>query len=416
MLGLKTKIKNHFNNLLKISAAPKNNLSLLDNLIILLLVRNQLNLETKQIDLQQPLAKKTSFYASLSTRLLASFMPNNLGNWVKYQPHSINTKLEKQTIQIFKNYYQAGKEISGYLSSGSTEGNIYAAWLGRNFLQQKIKSENEKICLLKSSLAHYSIDKAADLVNIEVKELAIDKKEWNIDLDYLKKTLEESFENNYMGFLLPITLGYTVTGTEDKIEEICQIIDNFRKEHPKTFFFVWLDAAFNGVSKIFTENKFKPFKNKHIQLITTDLHKLLRNPYSSGIILYRSSLDKYISRKIPYIENLLDTTLLGSRSGNLAIVSWFNLINLNKNKLIRLFSKAKQEKENLIEKIIKEKKISVEVINNSHSIQACLVHKNKQSVETIRKKFKLDSFEYQILFPSGKKKLKLSKLFFLPKF
>lgn len=416
MLGLKTKIKNHFNNLLKISVAPKNNLSLLDNLIILLLVRNQLNLETKQIDLQQPLAKKTSFYASLSTRLLASFMPNNLGNWIKYQTHSINTQLEKQTIQIFKNYYQANKEISGYLSSGSTEGNIYAAWLGRNFLQQKIKSENEKICLLKSSLAHYSIDKAADLVNIEVKELAINKKEWNIDPDYLKKVLEESYKNNYRGFLLPITLGYTATGTEDKIEEICQIIDNFKKNHPKTFFFVWLDAAFNGVSKIFTENKFKPFENKHVQLITTDLHKLLRNPYNSGVILYRSNLDQYISRKIPYIENLLDTTLLGSRSGNLAIISWFNLINLNKNKLIRLFSKANQEKESLIKEIIKAKGINVEVINNPRSIQACLVHQNKQSVEIIKKKFKLDSFDYQILFPSGKKKLQLSKLFFLPKF
>lgn len=405
-----------FDYLLKFSTAPKKNLSSLENFIILFSLRKRLSVESKQIDLQQPLAKRASFYASMSTKFLSSFMPNNLGNWTKYSPHSISTQLEKQAIEIIKNYYQANKNINGYLSSGSTEGNIYATWLGRNFLHQKLKIENKKICLLKSSLAHYSIDKAADLTDVEVKELAINKKEWNIDLNYLENTLELSYQNNYRGFLLPITLGYTVTGTEDNLDGIAQIIENFKKKHPEAFFFVWLDAAFNGISKNFTQKKFRPFENKCIQLITTDLHKLLRNPYSSGLILYRKGLDQYISRKIPYIENILDTTLLGSRSGILAITSWFNLINLNKNKLEKLFLKARLEKESFIKEIIKEKEIKVEVINNPYSVQACLVHENKKSARIVKEKFKLNSFEYQILFPNGKKRLQLSKLFFLPKF
>lgn len=56
-------------------------------------------------------------------------------------------------------------------------------------------------------------------------------------------------------FLLPLTLGYTITGTDDDVKKICQIMTDFRKKHNDVDFFIWIDAAFSGISKIFFRKK-----------------------------------------------------------------------------------------------------------------------------------------------------------------
>jgi glutamate/tyrosine decarboxylase-like PLP-dependent enzyme len=325
---------------------------LLENLILLNNFRHQLKNESKYYNLSLPIANRVNKYASLVTSLLANFMPNNLGNWSIKEPYSLSTRLEKESVEIIKNYYHdTSNKIGGHFTSGSTEGNIYATWIGRNYLLKKLQLQStEKICLLQNDLAHYSISKAANVSNVVTKKLAINEQTWNTDSNFLLKTITQLHQNGYRGFLLPLTTGYTVTGTEDDVTAICALIKKFKTKHPETEFFLWIDAAFSGISKAFLEKDFSPFANELVQLITTDFHKLLAVPYSTGLVLYKKNLLNFIKSQIPYIDQL-DTTLLGSRSGTNVIATWITLKNLNKKSMKSIFSQAIAKKQDFLSQI-----------------------------------------------------------------
>ena len=95
------------------------------------------------------------------------FNPNNLGNWsIAGKEKLYGTRLfEQKLIKQMTNLYHAdGQNLEGYMTSGGTEGNIFSAWVGRKYLEKNINSK--QICLVKNSLTHYSITKAADIINI----------------------------------------------------------------------------------------------------------------------------------------------------------------------------------------------------------------------------------------------------------
>jgi len=338
-------------------------------------------------------------------------MPNNLGNWSIKKPGTLSGKLELTIIETLKKQYNCNKEIVGHFGSGTTEGNIYAAWIGRNYLSKKLKSKNfDKLILIKSSLSHYSLDKASDIIGIKNFEVSIDQTKFNLDLAEFELIINKLYKRGYRGFLVPLTLGYTVTGTDDDYLAIIKIVEKFKKEKKDCEFFIWLDAAFTGISKIFDQKKFEPFKNKQIQLLSTDLHKFLAVPYPASVLLYRKNLLKHVAKPIPYIDQL-DSTLLGSRSGNMVIASWFTLINLNHQKMRKLINESLKEKENYLDKIVKEK-IKVTIINNKNSLQACLISHNKKADEILSKKYGLSSIEYPLLIKNKTQVTKIYKLYF----
>jgi len=414
MFHIKTKIINKYHQYLKHLSNPIKPLNWLENLILLNSFRQQLKAETNYHNLSLPIADQTNKYASLTTRLLANFMPNNLGNWSIKKPYSLSTQLEKEVVEMVKNYYHADNKTGGHFTSGSTEGNIYATWIGRNYLLKKLKLKStEKICLLQNDLAHYSISKAANLNNVVSQKIAINDQSWNIDLDFLVKTIKQLYQAGYRGFLLPLTIGYTVTGTEDEVMKICSIIKKFKAKHPAAEFFVWLDAAFSGMSKAFLSQNFAPFTNQAVQLITTDFHKLLAVPYSTGLVLYKKNLLNFIKSDIPYIDQL-DTTLLGSRSGINVIATWMTLKNLNKKSMRNVFVQAIKKKKHFLNKISAEQ-LKIKIIDHPATVQACLICQDTKAIKLIKEKYDLSIINYKILFPSGWQSLKMVKLYFFPK-
>lgn len=415
MLGIKEKLKKLIDKNSKSIYKIDKNFGYIKNLFLLFQVRNEIQKDIKKYDLQTPLVKKVNKYASITMLFLSDLMPSNLGNWSTKNPYFFTAKIEKATIELMKKYFNCKKSVGGHFTSGSTEGNIYATWVGRNYLLKKLNfTSTEKIVLLSNSLKHYSIDKAADITNIKTKELAIDEKNWNTDLNFLEKTLKKLYSNGFRGFLVPLTIGYTITGTEDNVNKICLILEKFKKENPDIEYFIWIDAAFSGISKIFIGKNFSPFKNKNVQLISTDFHKLLSIPFPSSIVLYKKKLLKLIKKDIPYI-NQDDSTLLGSRPGNNVVATWMTLRNTEKIKLDRTFNKAVDKKEAFLKKIAKEN-LNLEIINNAESIQACLVCRDKKSEKILVKKYNLKTIKYKVSFTKKEKRIKLIKLYFLPDF
>lgn len=416
MFGLKTKLIN------KIDCYLSDNLDLLANsnkksnafvnLMTLFKIRAQIKKEFGNNSLQNPTAKKVNPYASLANFILADLMPSNLGNWMLVDPYLTSAQIEKKVIELIIHYFKAPKKITGNFSSGSTEGNIFASWLGKKYLISKNKTI-EKTILLHNSLTHYSLEKAADIVGVKTKKIAVNRQKWNTDLADLRKQIETLYQDGFRGFLVPLTVGYTLTGTEDQVKEICLIFEKFKQKHNNIDFFIWMDAAFSGIGKIFTDKGFEPFKNKSIQLICTDFHKLLSVAYPASLILYREDLSKLIKNKIPYI-NQDDVTMLGSRPGTNVIATWMSFKSLNFVKLKKVFNKALTDKIIFLKKIEAEN-LNLEVISSADSTQACLACLDKKSEKVLKSKYKIETKSHKILFNDGEKKVKLAKLYFYPK-
>jgi len=164
----------------------------------------------------------------------------------------------------------------------------------RNLLNKKLKTN--QIVVIKTGLTHYSITKAANITDIDVTETSLSSNDWGMSPVFLEKTIKKEYQKGKRGFLIPLTLGYTITGSDDPIEEIDKIIIKIQKELVDTSFFCWIDAAFSGIIKPFTENNFSPFSYKNIHAFLTDFHKFPSFPYSSGVVIYKKNLIKNIEK------------------------------------------------------------------------------------------------------------------------
>jgi len=414
MFGIKTKIKKKISNSLNKKKFNQKGISLFELFFLKKIILQQLENEASFNNIQTPVSNKTNYIVKKTMKNMYQFMPNNLGNWSISKPHSLTTNLENNLIRALKNSYSCSTDIIGHFGSGSTEGNIFASWIGRNYLQKKLFIKDTKsIIMLKSSLAHYSIDKAADIVGVKIEESNIKIETMNLSEQQLLKQINKLYKKGIKGFLIPLTLGYTVSGTEDNYILIHKLIQAFQKSHSDAKFFIWLDTAFSGISNIYTKNNFRPFENKDIQLITSDFHKILSVPYPSSFMLYRSSLVNLISKEIPYIDQL-DTTLLGSRPGINILATCITLFCLGKTTIQKHIQDSLQRKNIFLTKIEQESK-NIRIVSDQKSVQACLITDNFKITTYLNKKYNLNAINYELKINNKKKKLFIHKLYFFPR-
>lgn len=245
---------------------------------------------------------------------------NHSGTWSssKIKPYATQ-QLEREVIHKMADlYHVSSSSLDGYITSGGTEANLFSGWIGRKYLEQHVAVG--KICIVCTSLTHYSMSKIADILGVPFFITPLSSKDWNISQPGLRYTTETLMKKGFRGFILPLTVGYTSTGTADDLYATSLTVNEIEKE-TKAHFFVWIDAALSGLVIPFVDPDFKPFANSHIQTIVTDFHKFGLVPYPGGIVLYRNDLRKLIEKPIPYLP-ISDTTLLGSRPGSPAVSIW----------------------------------------------------------------------------------------------
>lgn len=338
------------------------------------------------------------------------FNPNNLGVWSNKNINNLlgTEKSENELIAKMTNILGSDKNNwSGYTTTGATEANIFSAWIGRNYLKSKMSSG--KICIVVNSLTHYSIKKAASIIDIPVFEIGIDRKKWTINPNILRNKIVELNKKGYKGFLIPITLGYTQTGTNDDYVTITKIIARLQKE-TDVLTFIWVDAAINGLVLPFTRNKFLPLRTSLIKTFILDFHKTGMCPIPSGLVLYRSSLVKYISQKVAYIDEG-DNTLLGSRSGASPAAMLSVINSLGKNGLRKIIYKSIENKDDFISSL-KAMKLNIEVINSKDGISGALVS-NKKLPEKFVNKYGLFAKKWTYFFENCSENLYIYKFNFL---
>jgi histidine decarboxylase len=292
----------------------------------------------------------------------------------------------------FKNMPKNFPKITEKVIITKREGNIFSVWLGRKYLEQY--TDRERICLLRNDLTHYSIRKATDVVGVKDFLIPFDDKSWSTSVIGLNKLVIQLYSKGLRGFLIPITLGYTVGGTNDDLKGIINCLTDIKTKYKDIHLFYWIDAALSGLVLPFIQKDFRPFNFPEIHTFIVDFHKFAGVPYPAGLILYRRSLRKLIEKDIPYIIQK-DNTLLGSRSGIAAISIW-TLINSYAFKGFKKEAEICIQRKNIFLDKLKRDYPDIKIRTNRYSVAACLIIKKSLPLD-LRQKFGMKSIKKSFL-------------------
>lgn len=182
---------------------------------------------------------------------------------------------------------------------------------------------------------HYSWTKGCSLFGLGEESLwPVELNEQGtLSLSSLQQVIEKARVQNRPIAAVVSVLGTTEMGFVDPIDEIQQLLDQYKKQG----IHIWhhVDAAFGG---FFAAMKAMPSLSpdvrqalgalSRIDSITIDPHKLGYIPYSCGAFLARSPEDYFVKSFVaPYVQFQIDKdkgpfTLEGSRSAAGAVATW----------------------------------------------------------------------------------------------
>lgn len=415
MFGIKTRIqktaRRRARAVAKKTRLNSEGMNVIETYLSLLGARLHFQDESSAYGLNNPITPLLNPVARLAKMFLAPFNPNNLGNWQNTPPFNLPTLGESNVVETYKNLLKAPKNITGFFSSGATEGNIFCAWAGKALLKKQ-GIPVEKMLLIHTDLTHYSVQKAARITELPEVVTPISLKLWGMDPQALTHTLGTHYKKGTRGFLISLTQGYTVGGTDDPLSDIQTAIEQFQKTHPKAKFFVWIDAAYSGVTKPFLEKNWHPFSHSCIQAVVTDFHKMLGISYPAGIILHKRVLTPLVETAPSYIAHR-DQTVLGSRSGIPPLETLFTLQVYGAHRLKKIFTRALAKKETVLRALSQQ--ASGKIVTDPTSLQAALI-----SLRPLRpsllKMFSLRPHKQVVLTTTGKKTIHYCKMYFFPKF
>lgn len=232
--------------------------------------------------------------------------------------------IEREIIEILAVDILNAEEGScdGYVAAGGTEANIQAAWIYRNYFRQEHNATHDEIALIGSADTHYSIAKAANLLNLAWYSVAVDEDTRVIDSRSLDKIVSEAKSNGVKYFIIISNMATTMFGSVDNPDEYVSCMEKHGVQYK-----LHLDGAFGGfIYPVSTPDSNVNFSNPNVSSVTLDAHKMLQAPYGTGIFLARKGLMEHVFTKEAQYVHGMDITLSGSRSGANAIAIWMILV------------------------------------------------------------------------------------------
>lgn len=233
-------------------------------------------------------------------------------------------RLEREVIELLSVDVLFAEEDScdGYVAAGGTEANIQAAWIYRNYFKKEMGASFNEIALIGSVDTHYSITKAANLLNISCYQVNVGNDDRVIDAQHLDEVIELAKADGIKYFIAISNMGTTMFGSIDDPD----VYANAFSKHEVSFK-IHVDGAFGGfIYPVSSRDKHVSFYNPNVSSITLDAHKMLQAPYGTGIFLSRKGLMEYVFTEEAQYVHGMDITLSGSRSGANAIAIWMILV------------------------------------------------------------------------------------------
>ncbi len=210
----------------------------------------------------------------------------------------------------------------GYVASGGTEANLQAIWVYRNYYEKEFKAKTNEICILCSEDSHYSMDKAANILGLDIYKVLVDDGTREVSKETIDQAVSKALENNKKYFIVICNMMTTMFGSIDDPDHYVTVLKSYGKDYK-----IHVDGAFGGFYYPFTNETSKfTFNNDNITSFTLDAHKMAQAPYGTGIFLIRKGFITYTNtQQASYVEGE-DCTLIGSRSGANAVAVWMILM------------------------------------------------------------------------------------------
>jgi histidine decarboxylase len=237
-----------------------------------------------------------------------SFSLNNAGDPFMPMTYLLNShEFEQEVVAFFAQLTRAPEgQWWGYVTNGSTEGNLYGLYLARELLPNGI--------VYFSQDSHYSVAKNLHFLNM--RHIMI-RAQPNGEMDYedLHETLRIRRDAPPIIFA---NIGTTMKEARDDIALIRSMLDDLAIEHR----YVHCDAALCGGYAAFLEPRPPWDFEDGADSIAISGHKFIGSPMPCGIALARRGHVERIGHSVAYIGSL-DTTISGSRNGFTPLLLWY---------------------------------------------------------------------------------------------
>ena len=309
---------------------------------------------------------------------------NNLGGPFQTGGFGVQSKwIERAVLDYFASLWRAKRPWDqtdtesywGYvLSMGSSEGNLYALWNAREYLEglsvvgddapgthdlilREPDAATPSPVALCSDQTHYSVRKALRALRIEAREIQ-STADGAIDIDDLAR-VGEPLARSKRPMIVVLNFGTTFTGAYDDVERAVACVRGLYETHAGDFWHAvpyddaghadlrtraWfhvdgaLGAAFapylEGTDHVLPKFDF----DVGVHSIVTSGHKWMGAPFPCGVYLSKRDFQLF-PKSVDYI-GAVDSTFSGSRNGLAAVVLWSYLaqtgFEANKEKALRL--------------------------------------------------------------------------------
>ena len=241
---------------------------------------------------------------------ILQYSANNIGDPFQGSNFRTNTHdIEREVIAYFADLMRLEREHAwGYVTSGGTEGNMYGLYMGRETFPGGT--------VYFSQDTHYSVVKLLRLLNIR-NVMIRSQGNGEIDYDDLRETLSV---NRDTPAIMVANIGTTMKGAVDDLNRIRGILDDLEIEDR----YIHADAALSGMILPFVQDPQPHGFDAGVDSISVSGHKLIGSPLPCGIVLTKQDHVALIARSVEYVE-VLDTTILGSRSALTPMIIWYAL-------------------------------------------------------------------------------------------
>ena len=233
---------------------------------------------------------------------------NNAGDPFMPMTYQLNShEFEREVVSFFAELTRAPEDQWwGYVTNGSTEGNLYGLYLARELYPDGI--------VYFSQDSHYSVSKNLHFLNM--RHIMIRSQDnGEIDYDDLRETLRIRRDVPPIIFA---NVGTTMKEACDDVGQIQSILDDMAIEKR----YIHSDAALCGGYAAYLEPRPSWDFEDGSDSIAISGHKFYASPIPCGVVLARRSHVDRIGHAVAYIGSM-DTTISGSRNGLTPLVLWY---------------------------------------------------------------------------------------------
>jgi L-2,4-diaminobutyrate decarboxylase len=210
------------------------------------------------------------------------------------------TALEHRVIRWMCELVGYGEESGGTLTSGGTEATFTALLAARSACIPDVWTDGvgaEPPVVVCGEHAHYAVSRAVGELGLGMKSaVAVPSREWRMDVDALRATLDRLRDSGRRVMAVVATAGSTATGSFDDLEAIGTLCEERD---------IWLhvDGAHGASALLSDRHRHRVRGIGRARSIAWDPHKMMLLPLSAGAVLVRDErdLDSAFSQRAPYL-------------------------------------------------------------------------------------------------------------------